>query len=89
MLTYKNPTNGHKETVAEISKLWALLFGPAYFAFRGAWRWAIITFIISYVTINVSIVIYLLACLIIGLCATKILENHFNTAGWKLVKGKK
>lgn len=88
MLTYKNPTNGYKETIEEISKLWATLFGPAYFAVRGVWSWAVIAFIISFITLAISPIVYLIACVIIGLNAPTILEKHYNKMGWKLMKAK-
>lgn len=88
MLTFKNPHNGYKETVQDINKLWATLFGAAYFAYRGAWPAAFITFVVSFITFSLHPVIYLAACLAIGLNATRILEKHFLKSGWTLVKTK-
>lgn len=41
-MQFKNPANGHVETVSGLSWLWALLFGPMYFLVCGLWApWAL------------------------------------------------
>ena len=34
---YANPVNGHTEAISRWAWLWALLFGPFFFAARGVW----------------------------------------------------
>ena len=74
MSTFKNPTNGHTESVGP-AWLWALLFGAFYFAYKGMWTHAIIGLILAIPTFGVSWVLYAVA-------APSLLRKRYLHNGW-------
>jgi hypothetical protein len=46
MAVYENPNNGYREGAGLLSIVWTLLFGSLYLAYKGAWGWAFIMFIV-------------------------------------------
>jgi len=71
---FKNPTNGHTESVGP-AWLWALLFGVFYFAYKGMWTHAIIGFALAFVTFGISWVIY-------AILAPGLVRKHYLQRGW-------
>jgi hypothetical protein len=78
MTVYQNPVNGYKESVTCWSILWAFLFGPFYFCFKGAWGWAALSVIAAIVTAGVSLFVFPFA-------APSILETMYMKQGYKRV----
>ncbi len=76
-MTYRNPTNGYTER-ARLTWLWALLFGVFYFAVKGIWRHALIGFVLAFITLGVSWVVYAFA-------APGIIHRDYLRRGWQPV----
>lgn len=77
-LVVENPANGYRERHEHIG-LWTLLFGTLYFALKGVWRHAVLSFILAGFTFGLSWLIY-------PFFARDILKNHFQRQGWKIVR---
>lgn len=75
MSTFINPTNGHEEKV-RFAFLWALLFGPFYFGYKGAWFMAFLTLVLSLATGG-------LALLLMPFFAKGSVEKQYLRKGWK------
>lgn len=71
---FQNPANGHVESI-EFCTLWAFLFGPFYFAYKGAWMPAIIWFVAAFFTAG-------LFWMIAWIFAETVLRRYFLYAGW-------
>jgi hypothetical protein len=56
-MKFKHPTNGYEETT-DHPGLWCLLFGPAYFAFKGIWTQAAASLLLALFTGGLSWLIY-------------------------------
>lgn len=76
-LKFENPVNGYVEE-SSLHWLWALLFGPIYFASKGIWTHAVISFLLAGITWGISWVIY-------PVFASNIVYEHFMRRGWKHV----
>lgn len=57
-MKFKNPSNGYIEEVSSMSWLWVLLFGTIYFAVKGVWTHALVSFVFAVITAGVSWLIY-------------------------------
>ena len=79
MKKFKNKSNGDVEEISGLTWLWAFLFGPFYFAFKGIWRHAVISFFAAILTVSISVFIY-------PFFAKGIVRNHYLHNGWKAVK---
>lgn len=78
---FKNPANKHVETVTtSFTWLWALLWAPLYFAVKGMWGWAIISFAFAVVTLTMSNIVFAFA-------VYPIVKKKYNHAGWVEVAG--
>lgn len=56
---FTNPANGYTETSSSpFSWLWVFLFAPIYFAVRGNWPHAVVSFLLFFITMGVSWFIY-------------------------------
>lgn len=75
-MRFKNPANGYEETVSR-PFLWALLFGPIYFAVKGVWLHAVIALVLAF-TIFVSWLIY-------PFFARTVIRTHYLRQGWQEV----
>lgn len=71
---FQHPTNGHVESL-HFCTLWAFLFGPFYFAYKGAWMPALIWFVGALFTAG-------LFWLFAWLFAEPVLRRYFLYAGW-------
>jgi hypothetical protein len=45
--SFMNPANGYVVNIPKLAALWALLFGPFYFAFHGQWRHVLIMVVLA------------------------------------------
>ena len=54
---FKNPANGYIES-SSVPFLWFLLFGSLYFAVKGVWGHAVVSFIVACCTFGLSWLIY-------------------------------
>lgn len=73
-MKFKNPANGHVET-AHSAGLWTLLFGSLYFAVKGVWTHAFISFILALCTFGISWLIY-------PFYGTQIVRTSYLRRGW-------
>jgi hypothetical protein len=71
---FRNPSNGYIEHVS-VPFLWTMLFGPLYFAVRGVWGHAIISFFLAVLTVGLSWLFYPFA-------ARSIMETSYLRKGW-------
>ena len=75
MMTFKNPANGHRETVSGYTWLWCLLFGPFYFAYKGIWKHVAISLVLAIFTADLSAFIY-------AFFAKGIVIDSYRNKGW-------
>jgi hypothetical protein len=73
-VTFRNPANGYTESV-NFAFLWALVFGVLYFAVKGVWRHAVISFVLAVCTLGLSWLIY-------PFFAKSMLRAHYLRLGW-------
>jgi hypothetical protein len=78
-MRFQNPNNGYVETVSAPG-LWCLLFGPFYFASKGAWSHALISAVIAVFTCGLSWLIY-------PFFAGKAIERQYLRSGWTKLDG--
>jgi len=77
---FQNPKNGYVEKAyTSVSWLWLLLFGVFYFALKGIWGHAIISFVLAFLTGGISWLIY-------PFFTYRIVRKHFLRKGWIPVK---
>jgi len=76
---FKNPANGHIETVYGDVWIVVLLFGCFYFIAKGIWTHAVIGFLAALLTCGVSWLIY-------PAFAEQALLSHYRRLGWIEVK---
>ncbi len=74
-MTFKNPANGHAETIPGLAWLWTLLFGFIYLAIRGVWTHVVAYVFLAVMTAGISWFIY-------PFFANGILRNHYLKKGW-------
>lgn len=77
-LIFKNPRTGDQVSI-EKAGLWTFLFGPLYFAHRGIWSHAAISFVVALVTYGVGWLVY-------PFFARGILRKHLVAQGWTAIK---
>ena len=76
-MTVTHPTSGETMQVLGIlHRLWCFLFGPIYYACKGCWGWAVLSFI----TLNGLFVGF-------PLFNKTIIRGHYRKAGWKVGTG--
>lgn len=78
MIRFENPANGHIVN-SPCPWLWALLFNWMYFAYKGAWAWALFYFIATLCTLGV-------AALVFPFYAAKIVRGSYLQRGWYEVR---
>lgn len=86
VMTFQHPTTRYTES-ASVPVLWALLFGPLYFLFKGAWKHAILytlLVLITTPTIILPVVIWVLYALAAGL----VIKRTYLRNGWTIVEYK-
>lgn len=73
---FKNPTNGYVEKgTTGWSWLWALLFGPFYFVYKGVWGHALINFFLGPMTLGIVWIVY-------AFFAAGIVRKNYRQRGW-------
>lgn len=82
MRTYfQNPANGYVEVATTPwTWLWALLFGPFFFAYKGLWGHALLSLFSALVTVGISTFIY-------PFFAAGLIRRRYGQAGWRKVEG--
>ena len=78
-MQFRNPNNGYIETVSAPG-LWCFLFGPLYFAIKGAWSHALISAVVALLTGGLSWLIY-------PFFASKVIEQQYLRSGWTKLEG--
>jgi cell division protein FtsX len=75
--SFKNLQNGYTQSVSQAGAfLGCLLFGALYFAYKGAWKHALISFCAAFCTLGISWLIY-------PFFAYRCVENSYLERGWK------
>lgn len=81
MATFQNPTNGYTQSVGPLTSFAAcLVFGVLYFAYKGVWRHAFISFFAAFLTLGISWIIY-------PFLAYECVRNSYLERGWREVSG--
>ena len=79
MAKFKNPQNGYTQSVSQAGAFFGCLaFGVLYFAYKGAWRHALISFGAAFCTLGISWFIY-------PFFAYRCVEHSYLERGWKRV----
>ncbi len=73
-MKFQNPSNGYVEE-ANLCWLWCLLFGFIYFAVKGIWTHAVVSFVLAGITHGFSWLIY-------PFFAKAIVEKSYLRKGW-------
>jgi hypothetical protein len=81
MRKFKNPADGSEAVIAATARLWAILFGPFYFAAKGLWGVAIIETVLSLAMLADLRVVAVL-WIGIGLSADFYLARRYRRRGW-------
>ncbi len=68
---------GQREIVLSRVFLWALIFGPFYFAYLGIWDSAIVSGILAFISGGISVLIY-------PFFAEYIIIEAYKKKGWKV-----
>lgn len=76
-MAYENPANGYRE-MPTTPWLWTLLFGSFYFASKGIWFHAILSFVLAFGTLGLSWFVY-------PFFAHDIVRKHYLKRGWREV----
>lgn len=90
-MKFKNPTNGHvEEVLGNFHWLWVFLWTPIYYAVKGVWTHAVISFVVGWViggTIGLGLLFIpsFLISLIYAIMNKSIVRNHYLRQGWVLV----
>lgn len=79
-MKFKNPQNDYVEE-SWCPWLYALLFGPLYFLFKGSYKHFFIYVIVVVVT-GFTILIPILAWIVYTLSATSIVREYYLSKGW-------
>lgn len=77
MACFRNPQNGYTQSVSQAGAFFGCLaFGVLYFAYKGAWRHALISFAAACCTFGISWFIY-------PFFAYRCVEHSYLERGWK------
>jgi len=80
MAIYENPSNGYREQFSQVPVMaLTLLFGCLYFAYRGVWKHALISFVAAFMTLGLSWLVY-------PLFAYQALRTSYLERGWKEIE---
>ena len=78
VMRFRSPINkDYSEEVSNFCWLWVLLFAPIYFAVKGNWRHALISFLLFWTIVS---------WFIYPFYAKTIMRNHYLRNGWKEIK---
>lgn len=79
MAKFKNPHNGYEQSVSQAGAFFGCLaFGVLYFAYKGAWRHAFLSFGAAFCTLGISWLIY-------PFFAYRCVEHSYMERGWRPV----
>ena len=76
-MLFRNPQNGFTEAVNGAG-LWCFLFGALYFAYKGIWSHAVISFVAALCTCGISWLVY-------PFFASGIIRKSYLQRGWSEV----
>jgi len=87
---FENPANGYREkATGGWTWLWALLFGPFYFLYKGAWPHAVVSFVLTIVIFSgttkyliVELVMWSAVAVVYAVAAYPIVRKTYRRAGW-------
>lgn len=74
-MKFQNPSNGYIEETKD-QWVWALLFGPFYFLYKGIWVHFIMGLVLGFFTYGISILFY-------AYYAENLVYEHYMSKGWK------
>jgi hypothetical protein len=73
---FRHPWNGYVEkATTSYTWLWALLFGPFYFAHKGAWRVFVIAMFLDTITAGLLWLVY-------PFFAKRLIIKNYRQSGW-------
>jgi hypothetical protein len=76
MMHFKNPANGYiEQATGKFSMLWAMVFGPFYFARKRMWLHAFMSGIVAAGTMGAGMLVY-------GLFAPGLVKKDYLRRGW-------
>jgi hypothetical protein len=79
MATFRNPINRYTQTVNPRGAFWAcILFGSVYFAYKGAWKHALLSLLAAILTFGISWFIY-------PFCAYGCVTESYLERGWEQI----
>ncbi len=86
-MKFENPDNGFtEEATTAVSWLWALLWPPLYYAVKGVWTHAIVSFVLGWVlgayTFGLSGIVI---GIIYAIMNNNIVRQHYLRKGWREV----
>lgn len=79
---YEKPGTSYAEKVNGWVYLWAFLFGPLWFMWRGLWAWAAVAVLVNFGMMQGGFFPYLVGCLIMTVLSRSVLETSYGRAGW-------
>ncbi len=87
-MKFENPDNGFtEEATTAISWLWALLWAPLYYAVKGVWTHAVVSFFLGWVlggfTLGVATIVI---GIIYAVMNKSIVRRHYLQKGWREVQ---
>jgi hypothetical protein len=81
MMKFKHPANESEATIPATARLWALLFGPAYFAAKGLWVVAVVETVLCIATVTIPQVLAFV-WIAFALAVDTSLAKHYRRRGW-------
>jgi hypothetical protein len=73
---FQNPSNGYiVKGNGKFAILWAVLFGPFYFAYKGLWLHALLSAVAAVLTMGFGALIY-------GFFGPGLVNRHYQHRGW-------
>jgi hypothetical protein len=85
-MQFKNPQNDYVET-SSVPLLWALLFGPLYFVFKGAYRHFVIFALLAIpISIFIHPVLVMFIWIVYAFLAPSIIQSSYLRRGWVEIK---
>lgn len=90
VVSYQHPFNDYIEDTSVFTYLWATMFGPLWYAYKGMWFWALVIACISFYLILMTegawyafIASYFLS----GILSRLLADVHYQRHGWKRLQG--
>ena len=80
-MKFKNPSDESVETIPATARLWALLFGPIYFAAKGLWVLAVVETVLCIVMLADPKLIAII-WIAFALSADTALAKRYRRRGW-------